>query len=116
MPIEADYSQDQSRGRCGARAVVRDGWTRVSFESLPHDHSLHSEKSIFVFLIVQAEEQAKAATAQAEEDAKNAGLEADQQARYDKAMKTGRPAQLYALAGHMEDEGRPDLAANLTRR
>jgi len=60
----------------------------------------------------QAQEQAKAA-AQAEEQAKKAAVEADQQARYDRVIKTGRPAQLYSLAGHMEDEGRPDLAANL---
>jgi uncharacterized membrane protein len=60
----------------------------------------------------QAQEQAQAA-AQAEQDAKKAAIQADQQARYDKAMKTGRPIQLYSLAGHLEDEGRPDLAANL---
>jgi hypothetical protein len=61
----------------------------------------------------QAEKQAKDAAAQAEQDAKNDAVAADQQARYDKVIKTGRPIQLYALAGHMEDEGRPDLAANL---
>ena len=53
------------------------------------------------------------AAAKAEEQAKNAAIAADQQARYDRVMQTGRPAQLYSLAGHMEDEGRPDLAANL---
>jgi hypothetical protein len=61
----------------------------------------------------QAEAQKKAAAAKAEQQAKKAAAAADQQARYDKVMKTGRPAQIYALAGHMEDEGRADLAANL---
>jgi uncharacterized membrane protein len=61
----------------------------------------------------KAQQQAKAAAAQAEESAKTAAIQADQQARYNKVIKTGRPAQLYSLAGHLEDEGRPDLAANL---
>jgi uncharacterized membrane protein len=61
----------------------------------------------------QAQEHAKAAAAKAEEDAKNAAIEADQQARYDKMIKKGRPIQMYSLAGDFEDEGRPDLAANL---
>jgi uncharacterized membrane protein len=60
----------------------------------------------------QAQEHALAA-AQAEEDAKNAAIEADQQARYDKAMAKGRPAQIYSLAGDLQEEGRADLAANL---
>jgi len=61
----------------------------------------------------RAQAQAKAAAAQAEQDAKNAAVQADQQARYDKVIKKGRPIQLYSLAGDLEDEGRPDLAANL---
>jgi len=61
----------------------------------------------------KAQQQAKEAATQAEELAKTAAIQADQQARYNKVIKTGRPAQLYSLAGHLEDEGRPDLAANL---
>jgi hypothetical protein len=60
----------------------------------------------------QTQEQAQAA-AQAEEQAKSAAIAADQRSRYDKVIKAGRPAQLYSLAGDLEDEGRPDLAANL---
>jgi uncharacterized membrane protein len=60
----------------------------------------------------QACNQAQAA-AQEAENAKNAAIEADQQARYDRVVNTGRPIQIYSLAGDLQDEGRPDLAANL---
>jgi tetratricopeptide (TPR) repeat protein len=43
----------------------------------------------------------------------NAATRADQQARYDKVMNGGRPAQLYALAGQLQAEGRPEMAADL---
>jgi probable HAF family extracellular repeat protein len=61
----------------------------------------------------QTQQQAKAAAAQAEERAKKAAIEADQQARYNRVIKTGRPAQIYSLAGDLQEEGRPDLAGNL---
>jgi hypothetical protein len=62
---------------------------------------------------VQAQEQAKAQAAKEEENARSAAIQEDQQARYDRIVMTGRPSQLYSLAGDFEDEGRPDLAANL---
>jgi hypothetical protein len=56
----------------------------------------------------------EAAQAQRPEvQAQIAARRADQQARYDKAMHGGRPAQLYALAGDLEEEGRPEMAADL---
>jgi hypothetical protein len=56
----------------------------------------------------------EAAQAQKPEvQAQIAAKRADQQARYDKAMHGGRPAQLYALAGDLEEEGRPEMAADL---
>ena len=61
----------------------------------------------------QAQEQAKAQAAKEEENARSAAIQEDQQARYDRIVMTGRPSQLYSLAGDFEDEGRPDLAANL---
>jgi hypothetical protein len=51
--------------------------------------------------------------AQEAENARNAAIQEDQQNRYDKVINTGRPVQIYSLAGHLEDEGRPDLAAGL---
>jgi uncharacterized membrane protein len=60
------------------------------------------------------QEQAQAQkAAQEEENARNAAIQEDQQARYDKIVITGRPIQIYSLAGDLEDEGRPDLALNL---
>ncbi len=62
----------------------------------------------------EGQQQAQAQkAAQEEENARNAAIQEDQQARYDKVVITGRPIQIYSLAGDLEDEGRPDLALNL---
>jgi tetratricopeptide (TPR) repeat protein len=60
-----------------------------------------------------AAEQTRIAAEQAEQQKKDAAVRADQQARYDKVMNGGRPAQLYSLAGDLEAEGRPEMAADL---
>jgi uncharacterized membrane protein len=60
------------------------------------------------------QEQAQAQSdARAAEQAKLDAIAIDQQNRYEKAVKHGRPIQIYSLAGDMLDEGRPDLAASL---
>jgi hypothetical protein len=91
-------------------------WEKVLaiFQSVnPEWQARYAPQLLAINAAAQAEQQRKEAAARAEQQKKDAATRAEQQARYDKVMNGGRPAQLYALAGDLEAEGRPDMAADL---
>jgi hypothetical protein len=99
-----------------AHDISNNDWKDMTilYQSLtPGWQTRYASKLLAINAAAKAEQQAKDAATQAEQQAKNAEALADQQARYDKVMNGGRPAQLYALAGQLQAEGRPEMAADL---
>jgi hypothetical protein len=89
--------------------IVTPHWIGMSalFQSFTPEWQAHyAAKLLAIDAAAQAEKQSQ-------QDTKNAAARAEQQARYDKVMNGGRPAQLYALAGQLQDEGRPEMATDL---
>jgi uncharacterized membrane protein len=106
-----------------ARVAGKDGQTQYIVTPMnellaraePRMKLIEAEQQAKAQAEAQAEAQANAlaqsAKAQAEAEAVQRDIELNN--RIDKVMNGGHPSQIYALAGEMEDQNRPDLAEKL---